>query len=188
MPSSINGAAQAPIEGVSFAATFDNPKALLPREAQYFEMLGSRSIQLDGWRAHVGAPNWPSGEPTTAEYMDKAPWMLFNLNDDFSAADDVAAKYPAKLEQLKQLWVMQASKDKVFPVDSSLQLRLINPRPQMSAPRTRYVYYPGTGEVDASTPANVPNRSPTITADVQTAKDRARGGLIANCGTVAGNS
>ncbi len=55
MPSSINGAAQAPIEGVSFAGTFDNPKAPLPREAQYFEMLGSRAIQLDGWRAHVGA-------------------------------------------------------------------------------------------------------------------------------------
>jgi arylsulfatase len=73
MLSSINGVAQAPIEGVSFAKTFDDPKALLPREAQYFEMLGSRSIQLDGWRAHVGAPNWPSGEPTTAEYMDKAP-------------------------------------------------------------------------------------------------------------------
>ena len=143
MPSSINGVAQAPIEGISFAKTFDDPKALLPREAQYFEMLGSRSIQLDGWRAHVGAPNWPSGEPTTAEYMDKAPWMLFNLNEDFSEADDVAAKYPAKLEQLKQLWFMQASKYKVFPVDSSLTMRLITPRPQMSAPRTKYVYYPG---------------------------------------------
>jgi len=83
MPTSSTGWRKRPIEGVSFAKTFDDPKAPLPREAQYFEMLGSRSIQLDGWRAHVGAPNWPSGEPTTAEYMDNAPWMLFNLNEDF---------------------------------------------------------------------------------------------------------
>jgi len=149
-------------------------------------MLGSRSIQLDGWRAHVGAPNWPSGEPTTAEYMDKAPWMLFNLNEDFSEADDVAAKYPAKLEQLKQLWFMQASKYKVFPLDSSLQLRLVTPRPQMSAPRDKYVYYPGTGEVESSNAADVRNRSHTITAEVEIPKEGATGVLIANGGTFAG--
>jgi arylsulfatase A-like enzyme len=188
MPSSINGAAQAPIEGISFAATFDNPKAPLPREAQYFEMLGSRSIQLDGWRAHVGAPNWPSGEPTTAEYMDKAPWMLFNLNEDFSEANDVAAQFPAKLDQLKQLWFMQASKYKVFPVDSSLQMRLATPRPQMSAPRDKYIYYPGTGEVDGSNAADVRNRSHKISADVEIPKDGAKGVLIANGGTFAGYS
>jgi hypothetical protein len=188
MPASINGVAQAPIEGVSFAKTFDDPKAPLPREAQYFEMLGSRSIQLDGWRAYVGAPNWPSGEPTTAAYMDNAPWMLFNLNEDFSEAVDVAAKYPAKLDQLKQLWFMQASKYKVFPVDSSLQLRLLTPRPEMSAPRSKYVYYRGTGEVEADTAADVRNRSHTITADVEIGKEGATGVLIANGGTFAGYS
>jgi arylsulfatase A-like enzyme len=188
MPASINGAAQAPIEGISFAATFDNPTLPLPREAQYFEMLGSRSIQLDGWRAHVGAPNWPSGEPTTAEYMDNAPWMLFNLNEDFSEATDLAAKFPAKLDQLKQLWFMQASKYKVFPVDSSLQLRLVTPRPQMSAPRDKYVYYPGTGEVDGSNAVDIRNRSHTITADVEIPKAGAQGVLLANGGTFGGYS
>jgi len=188
MPSSINGVGQAAIEGVSFAATLDNPKAPLPREAQYFEMLGSRAIQLDGWRAHVGAPNWPSGEPTTAEYLDKAPWMLFNLNEDFSEADDVADKHPAKLEQLKQLWFIQASKYKVFPVDSSLQLRLITPRPQMSAPRDKYIYFPGTGEVEASNAADVRNRSHSIAAEVEIPKQGARGVLLANGSTFGGYS
>src|SRR5207244_10559518 len=99
------------------------------------------------------------------------------LNEDFSEATDVAAKYPAKVDQLKQLWFMQASKYKVFPVDSSLQLRLITPRPQMSAPRDKYVYYPGTGEVDGSNAADVRNRSHTISADVEIPKDGAKGVL-----------
>jgi arylsulfatase A-like enzyme len=188
MPSAINGVAQAPLEGISFAKTFDDPKALLAREAQYFEMLGSRSIQLDGWRAHVGAPNWPSGDPTTAEYMDKAPWMLFNLNEDFSEANDLAAKNPEKLEQLKQLWFMQASKYKVFPVDSSLQIRLITPRPHMSAPRDKYAYFPGTGEVESSNAADVRNRSHAITAEVEIAQGGAQGVLLAHGSSFGGYS
>jgi arylsulfatase len=188
MPTSINGVAQAPIEGVSFAKTFDDPKAPLPREAQYFEMLGSRAIQLDGWRAYVPAPDWPSGKPTTPEYLDKAKWMLFNLNEDFSEAEDVAAKYPAKLEQLKQEWFMQASKFKVFPVDSTLVMRLADPRPQMSAPRSKYVYYPGTGEVDGSNSADVRNRSHSITAEVEIPKGGAQGVLLCNGGSFGGYS
>jgi arylsulfatase len=186
MPKSINGVAQAPIEGISFAATFDNASVPLPREAQYFEMLGSRAIQYEGWRAYIGAPNWPSGEPITEAFMDKAPWMLFDLNKDFSEADDLAAKFPAKLEQMKQLWFMQASKYKVFPVDSTLQLRQLTPRPLMSAARDRYVYYPGTGEVDGSNAADVKNRSHKITAEVVIPMKGATGVLLANGGTFGG--
>jgi arylsulfatase len=114
--------------------------------------------------------------------------MLFNLNEDFSEAVDLAAKNPAKLDQLKQLWFIQASKYKVFPVDSTLQQRLVSPRPLMSAPRDKYVYYPGTGEVDGSNAADVRNRSHTITADVEIGKNGAAGVLIANGGTFAGYS
>jgi arylsulfatase len=112
--------------------------------------------------------------------------MLFNLNEDFSEADDVAAKYPAKLEQLKQLWFIQASKYKVFPVDSSLALRQAVSRPLMSSPRDKYVYYPGTGEVDGSNAADVRNRSHKITAEVEISKEGAKGVLLANGGTFAG--
>jgi arylsulfatase len=114
--------------------------------------------------------------------------MLFNLNEDFSEANDVAAKNPAKLEQLKQLWFMQASKYKVFPVDSSLQLRLVTPRPQITEPRTKYIYYPGTGEVEADSAVDVRNRSYSISADVEIGKDGAKGVLIAHGGTFAGYS
>jgi arylsulfatase len=187
MPASINGVAQAPLEGISFARTFHDPKAPLPREAQYFEMLGSRAVQLDGWRAYVPGPSWPLGKQTTPEYLDKAPWMLFNLNEDFSESTDVAAKYPQKLAQLKQEWFMQASKYKVFPLDSSGALRLLDPRPQLSPPRDKYVYYPGTGEVDDSA-ADVRNRSHSITAEVEIPEGGAQGVLLCNGGTFAGYS
>jgi arylsulfatase A-like enzyme len=187
MPTSINGVAQAPIEGVSFAKTFNDPKAAVPREAQYFEMLGSRAIQLDGWRAYVPGPSWPLGKQVTPEYLEKQPWMLFNLNEDFSESTDVAAQNPAKLEQLKQEWFMQASKYHVFPVDGSFVLRQMTPRPQLSPPRSQYVYYPGTGEVDGSA-ADVRNRSHSITAEVEISKGGAQGVLLCNGGSFAGYS
>jgi arylsulfatase len=118
--------------------------------------------------------------------MDNAPWMLFNLNEDFSEADDLAAKNPAKLEQMKQLWFIQASKYKVFPVDSSQVIRQAVPRPLMSAPRDKYVYYPGTGEVDGSNAVDVRNRSHKITAEVVIPKEGATGVLLANGGTFGG--
>jgi arylsulfatase len=188
MPTSINGVAQAPIDGVSFAKTFDNPKAPLPREAQYFEMLGSRAIQLDGWRAYCPEPSWPGGVQITQEYIDKAPWMLFNLNQDFSESTDVAAKYPEKLAQLKQEWFMQASKYKVLPLDSSTTGRFLVPRPQLAPPRDKYVYYPGTGELEEGAFVNVLNRSHSITAEVEIPKGGAQGVLLCNGGIFGGYS
>jgi len=188
MPTSINGVAQEPIEGISFRKTFDNPKEPLPREAQYFEMLGSRAIQLDGWRAYCPGPSWPGGVQITPEYLDKAPWMLFNLKEDFSEATDIAAKHPAKLEQLKQEWFMQASKFKVFPLDASTVERLLIPRPQLAPPRDKYVYYSGTGELEEGAAVNVRNRSHSITADVEIPKEGAQGVLLCMGGTSGGYS
>ena len=102
------------IQGVSFAATFDNAKAKVPREAQYFEMFGQRAIYLDGWRAY--AP-WKFGEKLTAKDLDNDKWMLFNIDKDFSEANDIAAEYPGKLVELKQLWWAMANKYKVLPLD-----------------------------------------------------------------------
>jgi arylsulfatase len=176
--------AQNPLEGVSFAGTFDNDKAKVPREAQYFEMLGTRAIYLDGWRAY--APWEQFGTQITPKDLDTAKWMLFHQAVDFSEATDVAAKYPMKLEQMKQLWFMQAQKYKVLPLDSSSIQRLATPRPQMSAPRDRYVYYQGTGEVEAANAVDVRNRSHSITADVVIPKGGAQGVLLCNGGSFGG--
>jgi arylsulfatase A-like enzyme len=185
MPTAINGVAQNPLEGVSFAATFDNAKALLPREAQYFEMLAQRAIYLDGWRAY--SP-WEFGKDITAKDLTNERWMLFHIDSDFSEANDVAAENPAKLEELKQLWWAQASKYKVLPLDGRGIARFATPRPEMSAPRDQYVYYPGTGEMEASNAVDVRNRSYSITADVEISKEGAEGVLLAHGSSFGGYS
>lgn len=184
-PMSINGVAQSQIEGVSFAATFDNAKAKVPREAQYFEMMGQRAIYLDGWRAY--AP-WPFGKAMTSKDLDNATWMLFHIDNDFSEADDLAAKNPDKLEEMKQLWWAMANKYKVLPLDSTAVERLAAPRPQMSAPRSKYVYFPGTGEVEFANAADCRNRSFSMTAEVEIPKGGAEGVLLAQGGMVGGQT
>jgi arylsulfatase len=185
MPKSINGVAQNPIEGVSFAATFDDAKAKVPREAQYFEMFAQRAIYLDGWRAY--AP-WKFGDNITAKDLANEKWMLFHQDEDFSEATDVAAKYPQKLEELKQMWWVQASKYKVLPLDGRGIERLATPRPEMSAPRNKYVYFPGTGEMEASNAADVRNRSYRITAEVEIPREGAQGVLLAHGSSFGGYS
>src|SRR5436309_15154260 len=118
--------------------------------------------------------------------MDAAKWMLFNINEDFSESEDVAATYPDKLIELKQLWYMQASKYKVLPLDASGVERLATPRPQMSPPRDKYVYYQGTGEMESATAADVRNRSHSITAEVVIPKTGAQGVLLAEGGSFGG--
>ncbi len=184
-PKSINGVAQNPLEGVSFAATLDNPKAKVPREAQYFEMFAQRAIYLDGWRAY--AP-WKFGDNMTAKDLTNEKWMLFHIDTDFSESTDVAAENPAKLAELRQLWWAMASKYKVLPLDGRGIERLVAPRPEMSGPRDKYVYYPGTGEVEATNAADMRNRSYSITAEVEVPADGAQGVLLAQGGFIGGQS
>src|SRR5206468_1784132 len=128
------------------------------------------------------------GTQITSKDVDEAKWMLFNINEDFSESEDIAAKHPDKLVELKQLWFMQASKYKVLPLDASGVERLAAPRPQMSGPRSKYVYYQGTGEVESANAADVRNRSFTITADVDIPKEGAEGVLLCQGGSFGGYS
>src|SRR5262249_39784881 len=107
---------------------------------------------------------------------------------DFSESTDVADKYPQKLEELKQMWWVQASKYKVLPLDGRGIERLATPRPEMSAPRNKYVYFPGTGEVESSNAADVRNRSYRITAEVDVPKEGAQGVLLAHGSSFGGYS
>lgn len=180
---SINGVTQSQIEGVSFAATFDDPNAKLAREAQYFEMFAQRAIYLDGWRAY--AP-WKFGDNMTAKDLVNDKWMLFHIDNDFSEADDLAAKNPAKLEELKQLWWAMASKYKVLPLDGRGVERFLDPRPEMSGPRNKYVYFPGTGELQTNNAVDVRNRSFNMMAEVEIPKGGAQGVLLAHGGMIGG--
>jgi arylsulfatase A-like enzyme len=181
-PTSINGVAQSPIEGVSFKSTFDDPTVKLAREAQYFEMFAQRAVYVDGWRAY--AP-WKFGENMTSKDLANDRWMLFNIDRDFSESEDLAKSQPEKLEELKQLWWAMASKYKVLPLDGRGVERLATPRPEMSSPRSKYIYFPGTGELEASNAVDVRSRSHAITAEVET-KAGAKGVLLAHGSSFGG--
>ena len=99
----VNGVKQKPIEGVSMVYTFDDAKATGTRRVQYFEMLGNRAIYKDGWvaTARHGRLPWVTVGGSTGDF-DSDTWQLYNLAQDFSEANDVAARYPQKLKELQR--------------------------------------------------------------------------------------
>ena len=184
-PAAINGVAQAPMEGISFAATFSDADAKLTRGPQYFEMVGRRAIYHDGWRAY--SP-WEFGKKVTPETLADAKWMLFNVKEDFSESTDVADQFPEKLAELKRMWWIEAARFNVLPLDGRSILRQMEPRPTLAEPRETYTYYSGGGEVSSAVAANVLNRSHAITAQVVIPEEGAEGVLLAQGGQFAGYS
>ena len=191
-PVSVNGIAQRPIEGVSMTYTWDKADAPGQRGTQYFEMFGSRAIYHDGWIASappVVAPWALSLAPPPTDVMSDFKWELYNLNDDWTQATDVAAKMPDKLRDMQQLFVMQAEKYNVFPLDDRTLPRFIGPKPSYTKGRTVFDYsgelmnvpFPGV----AGAP-NMLNKSYTITAEVEIPDGGAEGMLITDGGRFSG--
>jgi arylsulfatase A-like enzyme len=201
-PETIRGLVQSPLEGVSFAHTFDAPDAATRHTTQYFEMFGHRSIDHDGWRAVCPwpGPNFTEaaqrghklGDPITPQVLDQLDregWELYRVGDDDpTESHDVAADHPDKLRELISLWWDEAAKFKVLPLDGSLQPRLAVERPQTSKARTRYVYYPGGSVVPAFAAPPVFNRPYSIEADVEVAAAGTEGVLVAQGGDAGGYS
>jgi arylsulfatase len=181
-PDEIKGVSQSPIEGQSFAYSFDEPDAPEQHTTQYFEMLGTRAIYNDGWRAVYP---WPFGEPITAEdlsatTLEDSGWELYNLDEDFSEAHDVADEHPEKVLELAQLWWTEAGKYDVLPLDGRGIQRLAEARPQPGKPRNQYVYYPGGQHVPENAAVRVLNRDHSITADLTVPTGGAEGVLLAH--------
>ncbi|MCJ7796196.1 MAG: arylsulfatase, partial [Thermoleophilia bacterium] len=129
-PEQVNGIAQMPMHGVSFVPTFDDAKAPERHTQQYFEMFGNRAMYKDGWLASCRLPRvpWKMDPETVAKFApgewdpEQDPCELYNLDVDFSQADDLAAKYPEKLEELKSLFWAEAEKYNVTPLLGSLAI------------------------------------------------------------------
>ncbi|HZA87301.1 MAG TPA: arylsulfatase [Acidimicrobiales bacterium] len=198
-PTTIRGLNQSPLEGVSFAHTFDAADAPTTRTTQYFEMFGHRSIYHDGWRAVCPwpGPNFTEsakrgrslGDPITPDVLDELDeegWELYHIEADPTESHDVAADHPDKVRELVSLWWDEAGKYKVLPLDGSLQPRLAAERPQTAKPRTRYVYYPGGSVVPAFAAPPVFNRPYSIEADVEIPSGGAEGVLVAQGGDAGG--
>jgi arylsulfatase len=169
-PVMVNGIAQSPIEGVSMAYTWDkaNEQAKSTRETQYFEMFGNRAIYHDGWMAATPPPQppWLMGTIKMPEVLNGYTWELYNIAEDYSQNTDLSAQYPEKLKALQELFLVEAQKYQVFPLDNSVLERLLAARPSATAGRTEFTY---AGEMSGLPDGSAPNtlaKSYSITAAV----------------------
>ena len=183
-PATVDGIAQRPIEGVSMAYTFDkaNANAKSKRDTQYFEMVGNRAIYHDGWIASTTppAPPWLLGTGKLTPINDYK-WELYNITEDFSQFNDLALKEPAKLKEMQALFLTEAAKYNVLPLDNSGFVRLLTPRPSAVAGRTVFTYVGENAGIPVGNAPSILDRDYTITAEVTIPKAGAEG-MIATMG------
>lgn len=186
-PTTVNGVKQKPMEGISMVYTFDDPHASSKRKTQYFEMFGNRALYHDGWVAAVrhGRLPWQSGV-SVGDFDDDA-WELYNIDDDFSEAVNLAQKYPKKLQQLKDLWWAEAGKYDVLPLDDRFVERAdVSLRPSYIKGKNKFVFRSGTKYIPEGSAPDLKNKSFSITALIEIPKGVADGVLVAQGGQAAG--
>jgi arylsulfatase len=185
-PKIVNGIVQRPIEGTSMLYSFDDAKIPSKHTTQYFEMMGNRAIYQDGWVARtVHRAPW---ENTPRNTLDKDVWQLFHVAEDFSEANDLAATNPKKLQELQKLFLKEAVKYNVLPIDDRMVERF-NPeiagRPDLMGTRTALTLYDGMTIAEMAG-INIKNKSYTITADVDLTDANTNGVVIAQAGRFGG--
>ncbi|WP_083634346.1 arylsulfatase [Saccharicrinis aurantiacus] len=186
-PKVVNGVPQTPIEGTSMAYTFNDAKAAERHTIQYFEMFGNRALYLNGWFARtIHRAPW--------EMKDFAPleedvWDLYNVREDFSLTKNLASKYPEKLEEMKSLFMAEAEKYHVLPIDDRVVERT-NPaiagRPDIMGGRTSLTLYEGMEGMMENTFINIKNKSFTITADIVVSNQNSQGVILTQGGRFGG--
>ncbi len=183
LPDEVKGYTQWSLEGTSLTYSFEQADAPAQKETQYYTMLGSRGIWHKGWKANTVHPtiaNWGN--------FNQDKWALYNVAEDRSEVHDLSEQYPEKLEALKTLWYHEAGKYQGFPLEDRSPVEVLTtPRPQLSPPRDRYIYTPGTSEVPESAAVNVRNRSYKIAANVKVSSNGAKTeGVIFSHGSLFG--
>jgi hypothetical protein len=189
-PVEVNGVAQKPIEGVSMAYTWDKKNANAPsrHKTQYFEMMGQWALYHDGWllSSKVNCAPWQAFGPANPDPLNNQVLQLYNLDKDFSQSQDIAAENPKKVKELKKLFIKEAKKYEVFPMDASVAARIVAPRPNITAGRTEFIYTrPMTGLPQGDSPG-ILNASYTITTDIDVPKGGAEGMILTSGGRFGG--
>ncbi|MGW6922418.1 arylsulfatase [Streptomyces sp. NPDC054950] len=194
-PATIRGVTQSPLHGVSFAHTFDDADAASRHRTQYYEMLGHRAIDHDGWRAVCPWPGpsfeeaeRPFGTPITMadlDDLDAHHWELYRVDEDIAETKNLAQDHRSKLIEMIALWYVEAGKYNVLPIDGSVLQRIMTERPQITENRTSYTFRSGTQAVPAAVAPRVLNRPHSVTADVEIPPGGAQGVLLCQ-GTNAG--
>jgi arylsulfatase len=189
-PDTVNGIAQRPIEGVSMMYTWDRANANAPsrRRTQYFEILSNRGIYHDGWLASTTppAPPWDSTTPRPADVVNGYRWELYNLTEDPTQVNDLAAREPARLRNMQEIFMMEAARYQVLPLDNSLLTRMIQPRPGPAAGRRQFVYTGPVSAIQANASPNILNRSYRMTAEVEVPQGGASGMIVTQGGRFSG--
>jgi arylsulfatase len=187
-PKVVNGQVQHPIEGVSMVYTFDDAKAKDRHTTQYFEIFCNRAIYHDGWVAGtVHRVPWNPQAKTVP--FDQDRWELYNVAEDFSQSTDLAAKHPEKLKELQALFLKEAVKYHVLPLDDRVNERLdssLAGRPDLMQGRKSLSVYAGMTGMMENVFLNVKNRSHTITAEVDVPKEGAEGVILCQAGRFGG--
>ncbi|HTY87124.1 MAG TPA: arylsulfatase [Candidatus Acidoferrum sp.] len=189
-PDYVDGIKQSPIEGTSFAYTFDAKNVNEPsrHKTQYFEMMGDHAIYHEGWMlsTKVIRPPWQVIGAVNPDPLNNCTFELYDLTKDWTQCDDVADKNPEKVKELKQMFLDEAKKYEVLPLDASVATRLVMPRPNITAGRSEFVYtHPMTGLPQGDSPLLL-NCSYTITADIEVPEGGAEGMLVTSGGRFAG--
>jgi arylsulfatase A-like enzyme len=189
-PDEVDGIKQAPIEGTSLAYTFDSANANAPSQhkTQYFEMMGDHAIYNDGWMlsTKVIRPPWDAYGPANPDPLNNVTWELYDLNKDWTQFDDVAAKHPDKVNELKKLFLTEAKKYDVLPMDASVAARIIAQRPNITAGRSEFVYtHLMTGLPQGDSPLLL-DCSYNIKAELDVPKAGAEGMILTSGGRFAG--
>jgi arylsulfatase len=187
-PKTVNGVEQTPLEGTSLVYTFDHPNEPSHHHIQYFATSGNRAIYKDGWWAgdrlrYTWEPNGiAGGEAVVPKDYDVHPWELYNLNDDYSQADNLAAKYPEKLKELQQLFDEEAKRNHVYPL-----LPAYGALPsELPAGKTNFVYREGVDRLTSHAAPALAGKAYTLTADVDIPESGANGVIIAQGGRYGG--
>jgi arylsulfatase A-like enzyme len=184
-PEVVKGFTQFPVEGISFAATFNDPDAKTDKQTQFYSMGGTRAIWHQGWKAAALSP----AAPDMWAGFAKQRWELFDTESDPSECHDLAAEQPDKLQELIGLWWAEAGRYQALPLENRGVVEILTTdRPQLSKPRDRYVYYPGGSEVPESVAPNIRNRSYTIAVEATIETEEAGGVLLAQGSRFGGHA
>ena len=189
-PKIVYGVAQKPIDGISMAYTWDaKPDDPTRHKVQYFEMFGNRGIYNDGWYANTTpiVDPWALFSVPPQDVMNSYKWELYDLTKDWTQNNDLAAKMPDKLHELQQLFIAEAGKNQVFPLDNSVATRMVTPRPSVVAGRSHFEYtYPAVGNPNGTQPSVIA-ASYKIVADVDVPEGGGNGMLFTQGGRFAGH-